>query len=107
MSKKKLILDKCEIEGCNETQCLHLHHLIPRKDINTTNNSTNLVILCPNHHSFCHAGLLKIIGIYPSTRLPNGRTVVYELNGKRNIDIDEPLVNAKPKSFKIFNGEDK
>jgi hypothetical protein len=107
MGRKKLILEKCEIDNCNETKCLEIHHIIPRSDLNTTNHDMNLCILCSLHHSYLHAGLLKIIGIYPSTRPPNGRTVVYELNGKRNIDIDKPFIEFKPKSFKIFNGEDK
>lgn len=104
MKIKKLILDKCEIEGCNVTDCLHLHHIIPRTDLNTSNDIMNLCILCPNHHSFVHSGRLKIIGIFPSTQLPNKRTVVYELDGKKNIeDIDRPIIERKPKSFKIGN----
>jgi hypothetical protein len=98
---KSLILDKCEIEGCEVTECLHKHHIIERTEINTNNHPLNLCILCPNHHSFVHAGLLKIIGVFPSTKPPNGRTVVYELNGKRNIDIDVPYIVFKNKSYKI------
>jgi hypothetical protein len=50
---------------------------------------------------------LKIIGVYPSTQLPNGRTLVYELDGKKNIEgIDQPYVEFKNKSFKLF-GESK
>ncbi len=99
--KKKLILNKCEIEECQETNCLELHHIVPRTDLNTTNHKSNLAILCATHHSFYHHGLLKIIGIYPSTKPPNGRTLIYELNGKRNLDIDEPYVNFTPPSMKI------
>ena len=104
MVKNKLILNKCEIDDCNITECLHLHHIIPRTDINTNNNIHNLCILCPTHHSFCHSNKLKIIGILSSTKLPNQRSLVYELDGKRNIDIDVPIIEIKPKSFKIFNG---
>jgi len=96
-----LILDKCEIENCEVRECLHLHHIIERTEINTTNHDMNLCILCPNHHSFVHKGLLKIIGIFPSTKLPNNRTLVYELDGKRNLDIEIPYINFKNKSFKI------
>lgn len=107
MRKRKLIKNKCEIEGCDVTECLHLHHIIERTDINTTNNSMNLCILCPNHHSFVHSGRLKIIGVFPSTKPPNNRILVYELDGKRNIEgIDEALVIFKPKSFKLFNGDE-
>lgn len=97
----KLILNKCEIEGCPETENLHEHHIIERTEINTTNNVMNLAILCPNHHNHTHSGRLKIIGIYPSTKPPNGRTLVYELDGIKNVDLDEPYVEFKNKSFKI------
>lgn len=102
MKQSKLIKDKCEISECNETENLHLHHIVERTEINTTNHSYNLCILCPNHHAYTHSGKLKIIGVYPSTKLPNKRTLIYELDGKKNIDIDEPYVNFKNKSFKIF-----
>lgn len=99
---KNLVLDKCEIEGCNEVDNLHLHHIIERTEIDTNNHQFNLSILCPNHHSYVHSGRLKIIGVFPSTQLPNGRTLVYELDGKRNIEgIDKPYVEFKNKSFKI------
>jgi hypothetical protein len=101
MKKQKLILNKCEIENCNETQFLHKHHIIERTEINTNNSTWNLAILCPNHHTYTHHGRLKIIGIFPSTKLPNNRTLVYELDGKKNIDIDEPYIQFKNKSFKI------
>jgi len=104
VNMKKLIKNKCEIEICNVTDpnLLELHHIIPRTDPNTTNNSNNLAILCSNCHKLLHCGRLKIIGVFPSTKLPNGRTLVYELDGIRNIEgIDEPLIQIKPKSYKI------
>lgn len=103
MSKlKKLILNKCEVEGCNESDNLHLHHIIERTEINTNNHIFNLSILCPNHHNYVHSGRLKIIGVFPSTQLPNKRTLIYELDGKRNIEgIDIEYVQFKNKSFKI------
>ena len=100
--KNNLILNKCEIEGCEETQNLHLHHIIFRTEINTTNHPFNLSILCPNHHSDVHSGRLKIIGVYPSTKLPNKRTLVYELDGIKNIDLDEPYFIFTNKSYKVF-----
>ena len=100
---KKLIKDKCEIEGCEVTDSniLHLHHIIERTEVNTSNHPNNLAILCPNHHSFVHSGRLKIIGVYPSTKLPNCRTLIYELDGNKNLNIDVPYVNFTNKSFKI------
>lgn len=99
--KLKLIKNKCEIDECNETENLHLHHIVERTEVNTTNHPYNLCILCPNHHSYTHSGKLKIIGVYPSTKLPNKRTLVYELNGVKNIDINVPYIEFKNKSFKI------
>lgn len=99
----KLIKNKCEIESCNiiDPDLLELHHHIPRTDINTTNNNFNLCILCCNHHKMIDSGKLKIIGIFPSTKLPNKRTLVYELDGVKNVDIDQPYFEFKNKSYKI------
>ena len=110
MSKSKLIKNKCEIESCNviDSNLLHLHHIIERTEVNTCNDSINLAILCANCHALTHVGgRLRIIGVYPSTKLPNGRTLVYELDGIKNIDIDEPYIEIKAKSFKIHKGKDK
>jgi hypothetical protein len=100
----KLIKNKCEIESCQvmDPKLLQLHHIIERTELNTTNHDFNLAILCANCHIMTHTGRLKIIGVYPSTRLPNKRTLIYELDGKRNIEgIDVPYVEFKNKSFKI------
>lgn len=100
---RKLIKNKCEIESCNITDpnLLELHHIIERTELNTSNHNLNLTILCGNCHRLTHTGKLKIIGVYPSTQLPNGRTLVYELDGKKNIDIDVPYIEFVNKSFKI------
>jgi hypothetical protein len=100
----KLIKNKCEVEGCDITENLHLHHIIERTDPNTSNHPYNLFITCPNHHAQIHSGRLKIIGVFPATKPPNNRIVVYELDGERNIkeDISGPPLQIKPKSFKIF-----
>lgn len=107
MKRKKLIKNKCEIEDCNvnDPDLLHAHHIIERTEINTTNNSYNLAILCANCHAKLHAGKIKIIGVYPSTKPPNNRTLVYEVDGNRNIEIDKPYVEFKNKSFKIYGKE--
>lgn len=99
----KLIKNRCEIDGCNidEPEALHLHHIIERTEVNTTNNSFNLAILCATHHAFVHCNRLKIIGVYPATKSPNNRILVYELDGRKNIDIDIPYIQFKNKSFKI------
>lgn len=100
----KLVKNKCEIESCNVTdpKLLELHHIIERTELNTTNHDFNLAILCANCHAMTHTGRLKIIGVYPATLPPNGRILIYELDGKRNIEgIDKPYVEFKSKSFKI------
>lgn len=105
MSKKKLIKNKCEIEECNVTDpnLLHLHHIIERTEENTTNHDFNLAILCANCHALTHTGKLKIIGVYPANIPPNGRILIYELDGKRNFPgIDEPYIKFENKSYKIF-----
>lgn len=104
MKKSKLIKNKCEIETCDVTDpnLLELHHIIERTEINTTNHNFNLAIICSNCHKLTHSGRLKIIGVYPSTLPPNGRTLVYELDGKKNIDIDIPYIEFKNKSFKLY-----
>jgi len=100
---RKLIKNKCEIAECNVTDpnLLQLHHIVEQTNINCTNHNMNLAILCGNCHLSLHSGSLKIIGVYPSTQLPNGRTLVYEINGKRNIDIDDSYIKFKNKSIKI------
>lgn len=99
----KLIKNKCEIDGCSvcEPEALHFHHIIERTQTNTTNHPFNIAIICAVHHELVHAGKLKIIGVYPATKLPNKRILVYELNGVKNIDIDVPYVEFKNKSFKV------
>lgn len=109
MRKSKLIKNKCEIETCSvcDPNLLQLHHIIERTEINTTNNNFNLAILCANCHALTHCGRLKIIGAYPSTQLPNKRTLVYELDGKKNIEgIDKPYVEFKNKSYKVYGVKD-
>jgi hypothetical protein len=102
--KSKLIKNKCEVESCSiiDEEALHYHHIIERTQINCSNEPMNLAILCAVHHELTHSGKLKIIGVYPSTKLPNGRTLIYELNGKRNIEgIDESYFTPQNKSYRI------
>lgn len=105
MKNKKLIKYECEICGWkDEPSLLHKHHCVERTEINTSNHASNLCIICSICHGKLHAGLLKIIGIYPSTRPPNGRTVIFkdELNGKQNVEgIDKPYYTHKPKQMKV------
>lgn len=100
----KLVKNKCEIESCDigDPNLLELHHIIERTKSNTTNNPFNLAILCCCHHKMLDHGRLKIIGVFPSTKLPNKRTLIYELDGKKNIEgIDKEYCQFVNKSFKI------
>ena len=92
------------MESCSitDSDLLHLHHIIERTELNTNNDNFNLAILCANCHGLTHSGRLKIIGVFPSTKSPNNRTLIYELDGKRNIEgVDTPYIQFKNKSFKI------
>ena len=103
-NNKKLHKVYCEIEDCNVTDpdALHHHHIIGRKELGTSNNPFNLATLCAVHHELAHSGRLRIIGVYPSTQPPAGRTLVYELDGKKNIDLNEPYFKYKPRGSKVF-----
>lgn len=104
MKIKDLIKSKCEIETCNEIdpKALHLHHIIERTELNTNNHPLNLAILCSNCHNKVHAGKIKLIGIFPSTRPPNNRVLIYEIDGKKNVEgIDFPYIEFKNKEYKI------
>lgn len=103
MARQKLIKNKCEIESCNITNpnVLELHHIIPRTNKNSSHHPYNLAILCPTHHKMIDTGELQIISIYPSTKQPNNRTLIYILNGIKNIDINEEYLPLKNKSYKI------
>jgi 5-methylcytosine-specific restriction endonuclease McrA len=77
----------CEICECQVKATLHWHHIIPRTDPKCTDDWKNVVVVCSNCHNKIHADIIKIFGIYDSTKLPYKRTVVFEENGKKNIDI--------------------
>lgn len=93
----------CEI--CNEDNkaVLHRHHIIPRTEALCDNSWGNVCVICSNCHNKTHAGQIKIIGVFPSTKLPYARTLVFEENGKSNAPgITAPLFAPKPKAMKVF-----
>lgn len=94
----------CEICKCDDVNTLHYHHIIPRTEVECTNKWSNICIICSNCHNLYHAGEIKIIGIYPSTQMPYKRTLIYEKDGKRNLDIDEPYLVEKPNAMRLPNG---
>lgn len=90
----------CEVCGCGEKKILHHHHIVEHHSLGTNNDWDNLVVLCPTCHTFHHAGIINIIGVIESTA-PTGRTIIYEKNGIRNIDIDPPK-RHKVKGSRIY-----
>ena len=102
MRSKKLIIEYCEVCGERDKTCLEVHHIIPRTDILTSNKPHNLGILCASCHSKHHRGSLEIEGIYPATKPPNNRILVYKLNGKKNIELEEPYLEEKLEGMKVY-----
>ena len=108
LAKKRPKL-QCEIEGCEVTDpnLIHRHHIVERKEIGTCNNDFNLAVICANHHEMVHSGRLKIIGVFPGTKPPTGRILVYELDGVSNFPgIDEAYFKHKPAGMKLYLKED-
>lgn len=99
---KKLKKIECEICGCKDIETLHKHHIIERTKIDTDNHPMNLAIICSCCHNKVHAGTIEIIGIYPSTKLPYRRILVFKINGKTNVPgISKPFYNPKPAQFSV------
>lgn len=97
---------RCEIEGCSITDeyILHRHHIVEKTEINTSNHDFNLAVVCANHHNMIHAGRLEIIGVFPGTRPPTGRILVYKLDGVCNIpelEHMEPPYRHEPIGMKV------
>ena len=59
--KKEILIRKvgttCCYPNCNETTTLDVHHIIPRHE-GGTNEESNLVILCPTHHTKADRGAI-------------------------------------------------
>jgi hypothetical protein len=92
----------CEICGEKDKSALQEHHIVERTEINSTNHDYNLAIICASCHCKVHSGRIKIIGIFPSTKPPLGRSLIYEEAGKESIDI-EPVYKAIPSYTRIRN----
>lgn len=99
---------ECEVCGLKDPSLLQKHHIIERTELNTSNHDLNLAIICANCHLLCHEGKLKIVGVFPSTKPPNGRTLIYELNGKPNLEgINSAYYSPKKQGMKIIKKENK
>ena len=69
---------ECEICGEKNKNVLHHHHIVERTELNSDNSFYNLAVICANCHTKHHAGEIEIIGVYPSTKPPYGRILVYK-----------------------------
>jgi len=49
---------KCCYPNCTQTIALDVHHIIPRSEKNSSNEESNLVVLCPNHHRMARDGTI-------------------------------------------------
>lgn len=92
LAKKRPKIE-CEICGEKDSKILHRHHFIEQTEINTSNHDFNLCILCPSCHSKVHEGSIEIIGVFPGTKPPTGRILVYKKDGVCNVP---GLENAIP-----------
>lgn len=103
---------RCEIESCDVTDpsLLERHHIVERTELHMDNDDMNLAVLCCNHHKLIDSGRLKIIGVFPGTRPPTGRILVYVLDGVCNfpgLENEKPYYTPQPKSMKLFNKTEK
>lgn len=99
----------CEICGEDNKNVLHRHHIVERTEINSNNDDFNLAIICSNCHNLVHAGEIKIIGVFPGTRPPTGRILVYVKDGVCNVpgmENAEPYYTPKPQLMKVYGTED-
>ena len=100
--KKMCPKNKCEICDESDLATLHYHHIVERTELHSDNNPYNICVACSNCHNKIHDGSIKIIGVFPSTKPPAGRTLVYSINGVPNIPgLDKAYYTPKPKASKI------
>ena len=93
----------CEVCGEDDLSTLQRHHIVERTEINTDNDDFNLAVLCASCHAKTHSGRLKIVGVFPGTRPPTGRVLVYVLDGVCNVpDLNEPYYTPQTHSMPLF-----
>lgn len=98
----------CEVCGENDKSTLHRHHIIERTELDCTNHHMNLAVVCSNCHNKIHAGELKLIGVFPSTKPPVGRTLVYIRNGVCNVpgmENSTSYYKSKPKAMTYYTND--
>ena len=61
------------------------------------------ILICSNCHNKIHAGSIEIVGLFPSTKKPYSRTLIYNEGSKINeLNLKEPYFKSKPQSMKVF-----
>ncbi len=58
----KIFGGKCAV--CGFSDVIQVHHLVPRS-VGGTDDISNLIVLCPNHHALHHLGLVDISKMSP------------------------------------------
>jgi len=74
----------CEVCSENNPKALHYHHIIERCKVESTENWDNISILCATCHNLVHANVIKILGLFPATKKPYNRILVFRKNGVCN-----------------------
>lgn len=67
MNVRSKLKKVCEICGSKNKSTIDKHHIIPRTDPRTTDNISNLAIICSNCHRRVHAGEIIIEGVYTTS----------------------------------------
>lgn len=97
---------ECEICGEKDSNILHRHHIIERTELHTNNSDWNLAIICPTCHSKVHDGSIKIIGVFPGSKPPSGKILLFIKDGICNVpgmEDAEPYYKPKPVATKLRN----
>lgn len=66
VDEQKVKLDECKICGFDDKDCLHRHHIIPKSQ-GGSDDESNIIVLCANCHAKVHRLILK--GVNPQIAL--------------------------------------
>ena len=103
LTKKRPKIE-CEICGEKDVAVLDRHHIVERTEVNSNNDDFNLCVICSSCHRKVHNKSIKIIGVFPGTKPPTGRILVYIKDRVCNIpgmENAEPYYVPKLESIKL------
>lgn len=89
-TKRKLLVEHCEVCGFSDKRAINAHHIIPKTDINCTNDESNLAYVCANCHNLIHANEIIIEGRYMTT---GGHTLFWHKHDAPFIVIPGVILN--------------